>query len=136
MKNQIKLLLLRTYNINTFFHMDAIFFPIALTTSITFFVLYIVIMWKIFEKADEEGWKALIPVYNTITLLKIVGKPWWWMLLLIIPIVNLVIAIIAIHRLSRSFGFSTGFTVGLIFLPIIFSAILGFGKCKYTKLED
>jgi hypothetical protein len=35
------------------------------------------------------------------------------------------------NLLSKSFGKSEGFTVGLILLPIVFYPILGFGDAKY-----
>ena len=34
-------------------------------------VLMIVAMWRIFAKAGEAGWKAVIPFYNTYILYKI-----------------------------------------------------------------
>ncbi len=36
-------------------------------------------MWKVFEKAGKPGWAAIIPIYNLIVLLDIVGKPIWWL---------------------------------------------------------
>jgi len=52
---------------------------------IIFFIAIAVIMiasfWKIFEKAGEAGWQAIIPIYNIYVLLKIVGKPGWWLIL-------------------------------------------------------
>jgi hypothetical protein len=50
--------------------------------------------WKIFEKAGQPGWAAIVPFYNTYILLKIAGRPGWWLLLYLIPLVNLVIAIL------------------------------------------
>jgi len=41
--------------------------------SIATMVLAIVGLWKIFTKAGEEGWKAIIPYYNLYVLCKIVG---------------------------------------------------------------
>ncbi len=38
-------------------------------------VFFIVCMWKIFEKAGVEGWKSIIPIYNTWKLNEIAGKP-------------------------------------------------------------
>lgn len=35
-------------------------------------ILVIVAMWKIFQKAGEPGWKAIIPFYNSYTMYKIV----------------------------------------------------------------
>jgi len=94
-------------------------------------VLMIVSMWKILTKAQKPGWAILIPIYNILVLLEIVGKPWWWLLLMLIPLVNIVFAIWMVNLLSKSFGHSEGFTIGLILLPIIFYPILGFGDSKY-----
>ena len=47
-------------------------------------------------------------------------------------ITEFVIYIMAIHKLSKAFGHGVGFTLGLLFLPIIFYIILGFGSSKYV----
>ena len=94
-------------------------------------ILMIVSYWIVYTKAGKPGWAILIPIYNIIVLLEIVGKPWWWIFLLLIPIVNIVIGIIVIHRVSLSFGKDVGFTLGLIFLSVIFWPILAFSKAKY-----
>jgi hypothetical protein len=96
------------------------------------FVLMIVSMWKIYTKAGKPGWACIIPIYNIIVLLEIVGKPWWWLLLMIIPIANFVILIWMFNLLSKSFGHEVGFTLGLIFLGFIFIPILGLGESKYV----
>jgi Family of unknown function (DUF5684) len=95
-------------------------------------VLMIASMWTIFSKAGKPGWASIVPIYNLIVLLEIVGKPWWWLLLMLIPIVNIVILIIVWHNLSLSFGKGGGFSVGLILLGIIFLPILAFGDAKYV----
>jgi hypothetical protein len=87
--------------------------------------------WKIFIKAGEDGWKSIIPIYNFIVILKIVGRDWWWVILMLIPIVNLIILIIVSLELARSFGRGTGFGIGLAFLSFIFAPILGFGSDTY-----
>jgi hypothetical protein len=46
--------------------------------------------------------------------------------------VNLVIYIIILHGLSKSFGKGVGFTVGLFFFRFIFIPILGFGSAVYS----
>lgn len=94
-------------------------------------VLLIAGLWKVFVKAGEEGWKAIIPIWNFLTVLKIVGREWWWILLMFIPIVNLVVWIIVALDLAKSFGRGTGFGIGLIVLPFIFTIILGFGSDQY-----
>jgi len=93
--------------------------------------LLVVSEWKIFTKANKPGWACLIPIYSTLVLLEIIGKPWWWIFLFFIPIVNLVFAIWMINLLSKSFGKDEAFTVGLLLIPIIFYPILGLGSSKY-----
>lgn len=94
-------------------------------------VLQIAAMWKVFEKAGKPGWAAIVPIYNIIVMLEIVGKPTWWVVLLLVPIVNYVILIWLINLMSLSYGKDTGFTLGLLFLAPIFWPILGFGDAQY-----
>ena len=104
--------------------------------GIGLFVLYIASIWKIYEKADRPGWAAIIPIYNIIVLLEIVGKPVWWIVFYFIPFVNVVISIIVYIELAKSFDKGAGFGIGLVFLPIIFFPILGFGDAAYIYGED
>lgn len=118
---------------------DGIFAALGafLVVYLIILVLMIVSLWKIFEKAGKPGWAAIIPIYNIIVLLEIVNKPVWWIVLLFIPLVNLVILIIVMHRLSLSFGQGAGFTVLLIFLGIVGYPLLAFGNYKYVgPLKD
>lgn len=94
-------------------------------------VLVIASYWKVFEKAGEPGWAAIVPLYNIYVLLKITGKPGWWLLLYLIPFVNLIFAIWTMNMLSKSFGKDEGFTVGLTLLGFVFMPILGFGDAQY-----
>src|SRR5476651_1733903 len=108
--------------------------PIFGTGFILFFVFIWVIcvagIWKVFVKAGKPGWAAIIPIYNVIVLLEIAGKPIWWILLLLIPLVNLVIAILVSIEVAKKFGKGTGFGVGLALLGFIFYPILGFGDAQ------
>ena len=87
--------------------------------------------WMIFTKAGEDGWKSIIPIWNLLIILKIVGREWWWVILFLIPVVGLVIWIIVALDLAKSFGRGTGFGIGLAFLGFIFAPILGFGSDTY-----
>jgi hypothetical protein len=89
-------------------------------------------LWKVFTKAGEPGWAAIVPIYNAIVLLKISGKPLWWIILLFIPFVNFIIGILAALGLSEKFGKGAGFGIGLAFLPFVFYPILGFGSATYV----
>lgn len=88
-------------------------------------------LWKVFTKAGKPGWAAIIPVYNTMILAEIVGKPAWWGLLPYIPFVGIIFAIMLMIGLAQSFGKSTGFAVGLILVPFVFLPILAFGDSRY-----
>jgi hypothetical protein len=96
------------------------------------YVLVVIGWWKIFTKAGQPGWAAIIPLYNIYTLLKVVGRPGWWLILYFIPLVDFVIHIIVNLDLARSFGKSAGYALGLLFLPVIFYPILGLGNSKYV----
>jgi hypothetical protein len=85
----------------------------------------------VFQKADEPGIAAFIPIWNLLVLLKIVGRPWWWLILYIIPIVGLIVAIVVFYDLAKSFGHGVGFTIGLVLLSWIFLLILWLGGSRY-----
>jgi len=98
---------------------------------LVFIVVMIAAMWKVFEKAGEPGWAAIVPIYNAMVILKIAGKPMWWILLFLIPIVNIVIAVIMNLELAKHFGKGAGFGLGLLLLSPIFFPILAWGDAKY-----
>ena len=96
-----------------------------------FVVVMVAASWRIFTKAKQPGWAAIVPIYNTLVMLKIVGRPWWWLLLMLIPGVNFVVAVMVYNDLSKSFGKGVGMTLLIIFLPIIGLPMLAFGSAQY-----
>jgi uncharacterized membrane protein YhaH (DUF805 family) len=94
-------------------------------------VLLIAAIWKVFSKAGQPGWAAIIPIFNVYVMCKVAGRPGWWLLLLLIPIVNFIVAIILSIDIAKNFGKGVGFAIGMIFLPFIFWPILGFGSAQY-----
>jgi len=107
--------------------------PVFWIVCIGLIVFYVLCMWKIFEKAGKPGWAAIVPIYNVVVLLDIVGKPIWWIILYLIPLVSLIVGIIVLANLAKVFGKGTGFAIGLIFLGFIFFPILAFGDATYHK---
>jgi Family of unknown function (DUF5684) len=96
------------------------------------YVIFVIPAWVVFTKAGQPGWAALIPIYSTYVVLKIVGRPWWWLLLIfLIPLVGLIIWFVVMLDLSKSFGHEVGFALGLFFLSLIFWYILAFGSSRY-----
>lgn len=100
---------------------------------IPFLILPIISLWRIFEKAGEPGWAAIIPIYNLVILMNIAGKPWWWGLLACIPYIGLIFSIWGTNLIVKQFGKTEGFTVGIVLLPFIFLPLLAFGEAKFTK---
>src|SRR5262245_13929003 len=96
------------------------------------FVVIIAGLWKVFVKAGQPGWAAIVPIYNAYVLTQIAGREILWFILLLIPIVNVIAAIMISLDVARKFGQSTGFGIGLAFLPFIFYPILGFGSAQYN----
>ena len=43
----------------------------------------IIIHWRIYEKAGQQGWAAVIPIYSTLILMDIIRRPrsWAWIIL-------------------------------------------------------
>ena len=103
----------------------------AIVLIIALAIFQIAAMWKVFTKAGQPGWAAIIPIYNIYIMTKIGGKPGIWTLLCLIPFVNIIFIIWLYNMISKSFGKDEGFTVGLVLLGIIFWPILGFGGAKY-----
>jgi len=105
--------------------------PVFWIFWLAFMILIIAACWKVFTKAGQPGWAAIIPLYNIYIWCKIVGRPGWWVILMIIPFVNFIVGIILSIDLAKSFGKGVGFGLGLAFLGVIFWPILGFGSAQY-----
>lgn len=89
-------------------------------------------MWKIFTKAGQPGWAAIIPIYNLVVMLQIVGRELWWFILFLFPVLNFVAAVVLAVDLAKSFGKGIGYAAGLILLPIVFYPLLAFGSAQYV----
>lgn len=66
---------------------------LLITRVIYTFIITIVLFllasnWKVFEKAGHAGWMSMIPILNTVVLLRICSKPRWW----VVPIASMSIA--------------------------------------------
>lgn len=103
--------------------------PIVWVVDVALSILVIAGLWKVFTKAGQPGWAAIIPLLNMYFLCKVAGRPGWWLLLLLIcfPIFYIIVCI----DVAKRFGKGVGFALGLIFLGFIFFPILGFGSAQY-----
>ncbi|MDA0973047.1 MAG: DUF5684 domain-containing protein [Bacteroidetes bacterium] len=64
---------------------------------------------------------------------KIVGKPGYWVLLMLIPFIGLIWSVWTYNMLSKSFGKTESFTLGLVLLNFIFWPIFGLRRCKVYR---
>ena len=78
----------------------------------------------------------MVPIYNLVVMLRIAGKPTWWVIGCLIPLINLVVAILMMVGISKAFGKGGGFAVGLILLGPIFWMILGFGDSEFVGVDN
>lgn len=113
---------------------------------IVFSIITIIAQWKFFKKCGKNGWEALIPFYNTWTMIEVSGLNWWYFLILIAPtIITLVIGSTFINNLFSLLIYFVYFLIyyniakktkqneilfGIlgIFVPYVALIILGFSK--------
>ena len=110
----------------------ALFGGVFMIVWLVVLVAVIAGMWKMFEKAGKPGWAAIVPIYNIIVLLEIVGRPLWWVVLFLIPCVSIVAWIIIAIDVAKAFGKDVAFGIGIALLGFIFIPMLGFGDARYV----
>ena len=110
--------------------------PVYIVACVVVCLVMLVIEWKIFTKAGKPGWACIIPIYNIWVMYQIICGRGTAMFRLLIPIYNIYWAIKTQIKMAHAYGKSTGFGVGLIFLPLIFQAILAFGSAKYEGPQE
>lgn len=97
-----------------------------------FYWLPFVGMFKLFEKAGEPSWAALVPFYNAFTVIRIVGAPKWWGILMFVPIVHFFIIAGMLIEFNKSFGqYEFIDNVAAIILPYIYYPYLTSKKPDY-----
>ena len=67
-------------------------------------ILMFVKLWKLYKKAGYAPYFAAVPIYNSVILLRIIGRPSWWVILLYFPIVNLLMLPVIWVETARKFG--------------------------------
>jgi hypothetical protein len=92
-------------------------------------LLLLASMWKIFTKAGQPGWAAIVPIYNAYVMQEIVGRETWCLAIFFFlgPVWTIVIAL----DLAKSFGKEMVWGIGLIVFPYVFYPLLGFGDSQY-----
>ena len=127
---------------------------------IAIIVLQIIGEWKVFKKAGKNGWEAIVPYYNTWTLIEISGCKWWYFLIIIGSslisynitldinessrlsfnmlegvgtLINYFIMYCVNYNIAKKFNKDYLYAIGLTLLPFIFYPMLGLGKSEFKK---
>ena len=87
--------------------------------SVVWYILILAAGWKMYEKANEPGWKSIIPIYNTYTCYKFTWdtKIFWIYILCtalgevlpsllgsLVSLAATVLMIVQLYKLSKAFG--------------------------------
>ena len=110
----------------------ALFGGVFMLVALAVLAVVLVSLWKIFEKAGKPGWAGIVPIYNMIVLMEIVGRPVWWVVLMFVPCVSIVVGIILCIDLAKSFGKDVAYGIGLALLGFVFFPMLAFGDARYV----
>ena len=113
-----------------------------------------------FKKAGKNGWEAIIPYYNTWTLVNISGCKWWYFLIIIgssfistnislnlsdgniirfnmLDGLGTMINYFALYsinyNIAKKFNKDFWYAIGLTLLPFVFYPMLGLGKSEFDK---
>ena len=106
--------------------------PLGIIIGVILAIISIAGMWKVFQKAGQPGWAAIVPFYNIYVLLKIAGRPGWWLVLYIIPLVSIVVHLLVSLDVAKAFGKSAGFGIFALWLfSFVGFPVLGFGEATY-----
>lgn len=98
-----------------------------------FLLIYAIALWRLFERAGEKGWKALIPIYNFVVWLKILGRPKWWVLLLFVPGIDILIGLGIVVDTAKCYGKNKFYQQALaILVPFFYFLYISFkSETKY-----
>ena len=132
-------------NLNSIIAILGIFVIFIAIIGIACLVIYIIGMWKLFQKAGKQGWESIIPFYNSWILVEISGLAWWWFLLLIAPTIlgiiddnltslaSLIVLLgnfCCFYNISKKLHKDTGFAVLTTLFAFIMVPIIGLSN-KY-----
>ncbi len=130
-----------------------LFIFIAVIAVIVFYVVWnIIVSWRIFVKAGEKGWKALIPIYDVITTIKIIDNSRDTYTIYFALLGGTILASLSglsflsgalgifysilDYRMAKRFGQSTKFAVGAALFWPAFGGILAFSKAEIPSPDQ
>lgn len=115
----------------------------SLLIPVIAYLVFAVLLMRIFQKAGVEGWIAFVPVYSQWKFLQIGGMPGWISLAalgVLIPgplggvaaVILWVFTILAAWGIGMSFWKESWWILVYVFLPIVWFAVLAFDSSSYS----
>lgn len=100
------------------------------------YILVAIGMWPMLQKAGMPAWGGFVPFYNIYLQIKLAGRSGLLLFLYIVPIVNIIVAIVVAVGVARAFGKGWVYGFFLLFLlqPIGY-LIVGFGSAQYREIQ-
>lgn len=100
---------------------------IYMILTILFFLASIAGLWRIFEKAGQPGWYAVVPFFNFYIWLRLINKPLWWYIFILFPYINVFTLLLMVVETLKCFkkdGLGEQ-ALGVLF-PFVYLPYLGF----------
>lgn len=92
---------------------------VQMVVSLAFYAYFAFCLMTIAHKTGtENAWMAWVPFLNLYLMCKMAGKPGWWLVLLLIPLVNIVTAVILWMRIAEARGFAGWWGI-LAIIPVV-----------------
>jgi len=89
--------------------------------------IYMAVCLQVIAKKTNtpNGWMAWIPIANIVLMIQVAQKPLWWFIFFLIPIVNIVIAVVVFMAIAERRGKPNWVGI-LIIVPIVGIVIPGY----------
>jgi hypothetical protein len=104
---------------------------VIVVLALSVIVVLLIGMARLFKKADKPGWGCIVPIYNVILELEIIGKSPWLIFLALIPLVNIIFGIYLGYQIALAFGKSSLFCFFAAILGPFVLCIIGYDDSEY-----
>jgi hypothetical protein len=114
---------------------NAMAFGMTFVAAVLFYLWTAIALSAVFRKSGEAGWKAWVPIWNAVVVLRLGGLSGWLVLLFLIPFVGWALLVFAAYRINVAFGHGAGMTVLAAVLFPLWATVLGFGTARWLGRE-
>ncbi len=98
----------------------------AVVVGLGFYIYMALAIQTIATKTGTaNAWLAWIPIANTFLMLSVAKKPMWWFILFLIPLVNVVMAILVWMAMAEARGKPNWWGI-LVIIPLVNFVVPGY----------